>query len=1071
MALPESRVTTEIAPLATLIDNRRGNQMLDAIRRLIAAAKTLDVATGFFEVGALVDLDSHWQTLQGMRLLMGDEFTRKTKQLLVESLKDPDRNGIERAKEVDDWKALEGLEAISEALKNGMIKARVYTRAKFHAKAYHFYTGGIANHGLIGSSNFTHPGLTQNLELNLFTSDNSQLKELAEWYEQVWAESEDIKDDLLQIIQPHIRHYDPFDIYLQAMRERFFSLEPEEAGWEHTESLVYPLLAKYQQDAYHDLMHMSKTWGGGLLCDGVGLGKTFVALMLIERALKDKHKVLIIAPKATIPSVWNRNLLRFFPDDFHPDPDYQHDIKVIAHTDLGRQGGITEEKLAKLRSRYETIIVDEAHHFRVPNRNRSKKLKSLVKERRLFLLTATPVNNTILDLYNLINYVAQDRRNYFQKINVVDLRGWFGKMMSEREAEQMSLDFAALPEYHDFLRHIIVQRSRKYVKSLEKQDDQSVKFPTRQKPEVITYSLAGVYGALLPKLLKAFDRKRAELKLAIYETEKFKQRDQDDQTLLQQSQVVGLIRTMLLKRLESSQKALEASLEDLLLKHVMVMKDLQPIEHEAWAAANADVKEVLERHRDERSGAGADNEEEDDIPLTTYEVKKITQVKADIAMFGRNEPEWMKALRGDIEVLTRLVRGLHEVTKPENDAKLLAFVECVRQSPRLQKHKFVLFSEFKDTARYLETELKKHFPGDAIVEVDSGRNVKNREEVIQRFAPEYNCESPEDHAKALKDPIRILISTDVLSEGLNLQDANIIVNYDLHWNPVRLMQRIGRVDRRMDRAKPVKYEHVYVYNFLPPEELDDVLGLYKTLTGKLIAINRTLGIEAPVLSAKDDFAAMDFYQNLGESQLSIAETLRLKAHALAKQYPERWAATVSFPNRIYSGRPAPNTGSDRDLGNLPSNLNKPKPLPSVGFSVPPKGNGAKRNREEVGEPANREGGNEQSSLRTNPNAPKLFLAYRIPTGHAPDVPEPTLTYDVKWYMVDRQTRAITEDLAAIHEAIESTETTQRVITTERTERDELRGLVERKELQKIIFRSRIPMGQKSELICWMETQA
>ncbi len=486
---------------------------------------------------------------------------------------------------------------------------------------------------------------------------------------------------------------------------------------------------------------------------------------------------------------------KFFPDYFHADPEYQHDIKVIAHTDLGREGGITEEKLAKLRKRYETVIIDEAHHFRVPNRNRSKKLKALTKGLRVFMLTATPVNNSILDLYNLINYISHDRQNFFQKVNVPNLRGWFARMMDETQNDQPSLDFTSLPGYSEFLRHVIVQRSRKYVKSLERQDDQSVKFPSRERPEVVTYSLTGVYGKLLPELLKAFASKKAELKLVIYETEKFKEKkNQDDQTLLQQSQVVGLIRTMLLKRLESSQKALEASLEDLLLKHITLMKDLQPIAHQVWLAQHRDVFDAIQKHRLERSGSEPGDEEEDELPLTTYEAKKIMAVKADIVLFGKNEPEWMKGLSGDIEVLTHLLGGLHRVTKPENDEKLIAFIDRIRETPRLLHDKFVLFSEFKDTARYLEIELKKHFPKDAIVEVDSGRNVKNREEIIKRFAPHYNCETPEDLQKSLQNPIRILISTDVLSEGLNLQDANIIVNYDLHWNPVRLMQRIGRVE-------------------------------------------------------------------------------------------------------------------------------------------------------------------------------------------------------------------------------------------------------------------------------------
>jgi SNF2 family DNA or RNA helicase len=996
--------TPDVKPIHTLVDNRAGNQMLDAVRRLIQESKTLDVATGYFEVGALLDLDGEWQKLQGIRLLMGDEVTRKTRKAFVEALQDRDRNGIERFQESDDWKALAGLESIRQALINGFIETKVYTKAKFHAKAYHFRTGGVVNHGIIGSSNFTHPGLTQNIELNLFTSDNTHLKEVASWYQEAWEEAEDLTADLLAIVEPHIRSYYPFEVYLHAMREYFRDRETDQSGWEQSESRLYPLLATYQRDAYHDLVEMATEHGGALLCDGVGLGKTFVGLMLIERARMERHKVLVIAPKSAIPSVWERNLSKFFPDDFGR---YTDDIRVMAHTDFGRFGGITDEELQKLRQRYETIIVDEAHHFRMPHRNRSRKLKTLTAGRRTFLLTATPINNSLLDLYNLINLIAQDRQGHFQKLGVPHLRNWFGKAMSEKEQDQLELQFIEGPGYQDFLKHIIVQRSRRYVKSLEAQENENVKFPIRDMPVVLNYSLEGVYGKLLPELLSALDADRARLKLVLYETEKYKEENQRDSSTLQdQSNVVGLVRTMLLKRLESSQKALEASVEDLLLKHVAILKDIQPLMFEGWLAENQDLYATLEQHRHERFGTDDENEEDDDLPLTTYELKKLHEVRADLKEFGRNETKWIEGLNADIGVLSSLLTGLYEVTSPENDAKLTTFIDVLKTTPGLASKKIVIFSEFKDTARYLEVELKKHFDPKEITEVDSGRNVKNREWIIKRFAPHYNCENPEELARALAEPIRILVSTDVLSEGLNLQDANQIVNYDLHWNPVRLMQRIGRVDRRMDPAKPIDYDRVRVFNFLPPDDLEKILQLYRRVSGKLIAINKTLGIEAPVLTAEDDFKAMDFYQNLGDFMMSPQERVRLKAHELEAKHPELWAESLYFPNRIYSGK--------QSTGQM------------------------------------------------------LFLAYRVVTGFDSGEPDKAPMTDVKWYLVNKDTEEIFEGLEEIHQAIECSEGTARVTSMSTGERTRLRKLVESKALAKHRYRAGIPAEYRDELICWME---
>ncbi|MCW5940062.1 MAG: DEAD/DEAH box helicase family protein [Fimbriimonadaceae bacterium] len=993
--------------IKTLIDNRPGNTMLGAVRNLCKLCQRLDVATGYFEVGAFADLHGHWQGLDGIRLLMGDEVTRQTRAQIAQALGERKRNGVERIQEADDWEALDALQAFRKGLVEGTIQAKVYTQAKFHAKALRFHRpGDVVSHAIVGSSNFTHPGLTQNIELNMFTSDPTHIAELDTWYETAWAEAEDLKEDLLQIIEPYVHEYHPFEIYLRAMRERFYGLEPDQASWEMTESKVFPHLAGYQRDAYFDLRFMAERWGGGLLCDGVGLGKTFVALALIERALSQRKRVIVVAPKAAIPSVWHQNLARFFPHDFDPDPNYQHDLRVYPHTDFGRLGGINDERINWLRERYDVVVVDEAHHFRTPHRNRSQRLKQLVKDKELYLLTATPINNSLDDLYHLLNLIAQDRQNHFQSVNVPNLRNWFRKQSSQLEDEQLTLDLAANAELDQFLCNVVVQRSRRYVKSLEAQEHDRVKFPQRERPEVINYSLHEVYGDLLEELFQAFHPINPRLHLVIYQTELYKEDGQDKAVLQEQTNVVSLIRTMFLKRLESSEKALECSIESLLWKHVQVLKDLHELKFAAWEAEHSQVYRTMKKHREQLSGGEESDEEEDDLPLTTFERKAIEQVRQDFRLFGRNEITWLDLLLSDADVLAKLLGHLYEAINPQDDAKLQAFIRKIKETPRLSEKKFVVFSEFKDTARYLEEQLKTAFPGDNIVEVDSGRHVQDRDRIIKRFAPYYNCVNDQELRAALADPIRVLISTDVLSEGLNLQDANVIVNYDLHWNPVRLMQRIGRVDRRMDPSKPVEYDKVYVYNFLPPDDLERLLGLYRNITGKLVQINRALGIEAPILDPDDEFEAQDFYLNAGQGTQSLAETLRLEAHSLAKEHPELWARCETFPNRVFSGK--------------------------------------------AGE------------------GKKMFLCYRIPTGEHGEGEDAETVWDVRWYLYDSATGKTTEALDVVFPAVACAEGTERAVTMPRGDRTRIRKLVESQEVEAVVFKSQLPHDKRPELVCWME---
>ncbi|MDQ2687391.1 MAG: phospholipase D-like domain-containing protein, partial [Armatimonadota bacterium] len=239
------------AKLPTILDNRGENTVLAAFRRLLPQTRQWDVATGYFEVGSLLDLDGQWQALEGMRVLLGDEMTRRTRDELIRSLRQQSEDSIEKAKEQDD--ALTGLAAIRQALADGHIQTRVYAEAKFHAKGYLMEgaESSLVDYAVVGSSNFTHPGLTQNIELNLLTTEQNQIAALRAWYDQVWAVGEDVSADVLQVIERHLRTYRPFDVYAKALYEYFRGREKGPTGWEEHESVIYPMLSQYQKDGYH----------------------------------------------------------------------------------------------------------------------------------------------------------------------------------------------------------------------------------------------------------------------------------------------------------------------------------------------------------------------------------------------------------------------------------------------------------------------------------------------------------------------------------------------------------------------------------------------------------------------------------------------------------------------------------------------------------------------------------------------------------------------------------------------------------------------------------------------------
>ena len=224
--------------------------------------------------------------------------------------------------------------------------------------------------------------------------------------------------------------------------------------------MIYQTLSQYQKDGYHAALQIADTWKGALICDGVGSGKTYIGLMLLERYLTDNKRVLLITPKSIAESVWNSQVNRQLRSKYGRLLREHYDIKL--HTDLGRQGGISDEDLEYFREHTDVIIIDEAHHFRNPNSNRGRLLMEFAKDKKLYLLTATPINNSLDDISHLINYFAQSNRRHFASIGTHDFRRHFRDI--DKQLENEDTEIAEQVEERDFLRQdpvlkqVLIQR-------------------------------------------------------------------------------------------------------------------------------------------------------------------------------------------------------------------------------------------------------------------------------------------------------------------------------------------------------------------------------------------------------------------------------------------------------------------------------------------------------------------------------------------------------------------------------------------------------------------------------------
>lgn len=916
-------------PDSFIVDNTSEEwKALDYVREWCDISDAVDIATGHFEIGAFLALDGAWQKVDKIRLLIGGETSRSTADAIAAAL---DRSIVVERQTGDAF--LTGVEAVVDGIRSGKIEIRVYKSKKFHAKAYitHSKLKVVGSAALVGSSNFTRPGLTQNVELNV-KFQGPEVVDLQTWYEEHWAQAVPVSPEVLSVLTHNVREFTPFEVYAKALHALTADADPTDKTWEESDSTIYPLLAPYQREAFHSLVEMAKQWGGGFLTDGVGLGKTFVGLMLTEYfAVRQRKNVLIMATKTGQDAVWNPEIKDRLPELYGGQFS---NVIVKAHTDLTTKAGA--EEIEHLAKRADIVIIDEAHNFRNHGKSPSEenpwgsrwwRMHEICKDKTVFLLTATPINNSFFDLVHQAElFTGEAVDDHFASIGVNSLRKYIVNL--EKPFKSTVPDHAAIDaimSQDKLFQSIIHQNSRRYaVDSAKVVGGAEVVFPETQIPRVVPYEFGMLYAPLFAEITAAFHRQTPLFVLPMYYPLAFStDPDVDPRLENRQKQVVALIRTIFLKRFESSLAAFAGSCLDLSAKvlrwlDVNVHGDQAAADRlDTWRATNEVTLQAI--HDTYRSTLDEGWHEED---LTEEELEELEYNLVG----GKYElDEMLDAAFDDLQQLTRFMELV--LAGAGVDDKFLklrtllmgpAASERASADPKVftkefQTQQVIVFTEFADTARYLHEKLIDAGLAD-VDRIDGGRR-GNRYAMIRRFAPFYNkVDAGERTAQA---PLRVLISTDVLSEGVNLQDGTLLVNYDIHWNPVRLMQRIGRVDRRMNPAieaalvkerKSAKSTRgkIQIRNFLPPDEINNLLELVGRVEGKTLMISKTLGIPGgKLLDESDMFDDVKVFQAFKDEyvgDITPLEQLRLKWLELAKEHPDLDSLVARLPDGISVGK-------------------------------------------------------------------------------------------------------------------------------------------------------------------------
>ncbi len=822
------------------IDNRAGNTVGDAIRlaaTYFQPVREIAIASGYFDLGGFSVIADALEVAPRVRILLGSEPEppRPRRPVLPgAALPEPPlrerlaelRSSLEADRDLlpFDPSALGAVRRLIAFLERPTTEVRLYRRQFLHGKAFIF--GDEA--GLVaGSANFTAAGLLHNLELDLGAYAPHQVKAARGWFDDLWAQADEF--DLASLYSSREVDYDPYTIYLRML----FELYGSEVADELTELPRTPggtlQLTEFQKLGVSRALRILDRWGGVLLADGVGLGKTFTAGGLIEFHLQAKGwRVLVVAPASLRDANWRRFL----------DAHTRYAVHVVSYQELANDlqvgdapdPGDPDSRRAHLKldaSEYRCIVVDEAHAFRSSETTYYRALRRLMAaggvEKRLILLTATPVNNSLWDLYwQLLLFARTESR--FAEIGIPNFREYI--------VRALGLDMEALTPAHLFplLDAVSVRRTRTHIKrffpgaTLNTPDGPvPIVFPT---PRLHRVGYESARPADAESAEEFFGQVAAAigggLSMARYQPDLYRV---DGEGAAAQQVTSALLLSQLLKRFESSLEAFRRTLRKMIGSHDRFLEILE----RGYVA----VPRVSPDAFDE----GLDEEDLDLLLAEDPHARPVTEYAAG---------ELRDKVLGDRDLLRKLLTRAATIA-PDEDPKLDALLELLAQVDAAGVHgddrKVVAFSYFADTVDYIRGYLEH--TTDPRVGRYAGRmgtttgaaSSETRQHTVWSFVP-LSSGAPQ----GTPELIDLLLSTDVLAEGQNLQQCGNVINLDLPWNPMRLVQRNGRVDRIGS-----KHETVHLYTFFPDRELDTLLDLEANLRRKIAQANAAVGVETAVL--------------------------------------------------------------------------------------------------------------------------------------------------------------------------------------------------------------------------------
>jgi len=840
----------------TFITNEANQTLRDRFNVLIKDARCFDVLVGYFFTSGFYAIYPVLEKTEKIRILVGISTDRKTYDLLTNA---KDEKQLEfvfshaEAKQVVENQVVEELESSqdSEYVERGVVKfidwirtkkleIKAYPSQNIHAKVYIVtFKEGDRDLGRVitGSSNMTQSGLADNLEFNVELKNSVDYTFARNKFEELWKDAVDVSEKYIETINTKTwlnQDITPYQLYLKLLYEYF---KDELSQTDEVFANYVPenfMKLEYQEQAVLNAKKILEEYGGVFISDVVGLGKTYISTLLAGQL---DGRTLVIAP----PVLLDRENPGSWPNAFS-DFRIAGDFESI---------GKLDDILEKGTDKYTNIVIDEAHRFRTETNMTYEKLAEICRGKRVILVTATPYNNSPSDILSEIKLFQNSKKSTIP--NLPDLNTFFSglsKRLKGLDRQKDNEEYLRVVKENSkeirekVLKYLMVRRTRTEIIKYFGNDlsRQNLRFPDVIAPEPLFYELNDaedkIFTATMELLAQQFTYARYTPLLYLS-----KPVDQLEETA--QKNMGKFMKILLIKRLESSFFAFRNSIGRFINSYELFIKEFEKGNVYTSKKHIYKIFEYLEDDNDEAIQ------------------RLIDSGKADRFKSGEFKPEFLSHLHNDLAILKKVQLLWSRV---ERDPKLLSFLGQLSKNDLLKSNnKLIVFTESKETAEYLTAHVTKAFKDQAIC-FTGGSDEATREAVIRNF---------DAKAKKQEDKYRVLISTEVLSEGVNLHRSNVVINYDIPWNPTRMMQRVGRINR-----VDTKFDTIYTFNFFPTVQSNNELKLKEAAEGKINAFLTLLGGDAALLTEGEPIGSHELFNRLASKKTITgedeAETSELK---------------------------------------------------------------------------------------------------------------------------------------------------------------------------------------------------